>query len=250
MFFFFLEPVLIYNWLLILAAVIPAIFLMIKVYQSDRLEPESPYLLRKMVTGGIWSAVLAGILEWIANGVLTSFVSQKDPIYNVIMYFVIVAYAEEGAKYFFLKRRSWFSQEFDCQYDGVVYAVFVALGFALWENISYVMIYGFSTALVRAVTAIPGHACFGVFMGIFYGLARGYAYLGKNIRSKFFRVLAIVVPAALHGSYDYVASLNSAEGQWIFLAFIAVLFFISFHLVSKMAKNDKYFQIDRRNYRF
>ena len=101
--------------------------------------------------------------------------------------------------------------------------IIVALGFALWENISYVMIYGFSTALVRAVTAVPGHACFGVFMGIFYGLARGYAYLGKNIRSKFFRVLAIVVPAALHGSYDYVASLNSAEGQWIFLAFIAVL---------------------------
>ena len=126
----------------------------------------------------------------------------------------------------------------------------MALGFALWENISYVMIYGFSTALVRAVTAVPGHARFGVFMGIFYGLARGCAYLDKNIRSKFFRVLAIVVPAALHGSYDYVASLNSAEGQWIFLAFIAVLFFISFNLVNKMSKNDKYFQIDRRNYRF
>lgn len=180
MFFFFLEPVLIYNWLLILAAVIPAIFLMIKVYQSDRLEPESPYLLWKMVTGGIWSAVVAGILEWIANGVLTSYVSQKDPIYNVIMYFGIVAYAEEGAKYFFLKRRSWFSREFNCQYDGVVYAVFVALGFALWENISYVMIYGFSTALVRAVTAVPGHACFGVFMGIFYGLARGCATWAKT----------------------------------------------------------------------
>ena len=58
------------------------------------------------------------------------------------------------------------------------------------------------------------------------------------------------MPAALHGSYDYVASLNSAEGQWIFLAFIAVLFFISFNLVNKMSKNDKYFQIDRRNYRF
>ena len=34
------------------------------------------------------------------------------------------------------------------------------------------------------------------------------------------------------------------------LAFIAVLFFISFNLVNKMSKNDKYFQIDRRNYRF
>ena len=180
MFFFFLEPILVYNWLLILAAIIPAIFLMVKVYRSDRLEPESPYILRLMVTGGIWSAVLAGVLEWIGNGILTSFVSQKSDLYNIIMYFVIVGFSEEGSKYFFLKRRSWFSQKFNCQYDGVVYAVFVALGFALWEIISYVLMYGFSTALVRAVTAIPGHACFGVFMGIFYGLARGNAYLGKE----------------------------------------------------------------------
>lgn len=250
MFFFFLEPILVYNWLLILAAIIPAIFLMVKVYRSDRLEPESPYILRLMVTGGIWSAVLAGVLEWIGNGILTSFVSQKSDLYNIIMYFVIVGFSEEGSKYFFLKRRSWFSQEFNCQYDGVVYAVFVALGFALWENTSYVLMYGFSTALVRAVTAIPGHACFGVFMGIFYGLARGNAYLGKEIRSKFYRILAVVIPALIHGAYDYIASLNSAKGQWIFLAFIAALFFISFRLVSKMSKNDKYFEIDRRNFRF
>lgn len=250
MFFFFLEPILVYNWLLIMAAIIPAIFLMVKVYRSDRLEPESPHILRLMVTGGIWSAILAGVLEWIGNGILTSFVSQKSDLYNIIMYFVIVGFSEEGSKYFFLKRRSWFSQEFNCQYDGVVYAVFVALGFALWENISYVLMYGFSTALVRAVTAIPGHACFGVFMGIFYGLARGNAYLGKEIRSKFYRILAVVIPALIHGAYDYIASLNSAKGQWIFLAFIAVLFFISFRLVSKMSKNDKYFEIDRRNFSF
>lgn len=58
MFFFFLEPILVYNWLLILAAIIPAIFLMVKVYRSDRLEPESPHILRLMVTGGIWSVPL------------------------------------------------------------------------------------------------------------------------------------------------------------------------------------------------
>ena len=38
MFYFLLAPVLIYHWILILAAVIPAVFLMIKVYRSDHLE--------------------------------------------------------------------------------------------------------------------------------------------------------------------------------------------------------------------
>ena len=70
--------------------------------------------------------------------------------YNAIMYFGIVAFSEEGAKYFLLRRRTWHSAAFNCQFDGVVYAVFVALGFALWENISYVLMYGLSTALVRA----------------------------------------------------------------------------------------------------
>ena len=101
--------------------------------------------------------------------------------YNAIMYFGIVAFSEEGAKYFLLRRRSWHSAAFNCQFDGVVYAVFVALGFALWENISYVLMYGLSTALVRAVTAVPGHACFGVFMGVWYGLAKRLTAQGKRV---------------------------------------------------------------------
>ena len=43
MFYFLLEPIMMYNWILILAAVIPAVFLMVKVYRSDRIEKESGY---------------------------------------------------------------------------------------------------------------------------------------------------------------------------------------------------------------
>ena len=140
--------------------------------------------------------------------------------------------------------------EFNCQYDGIVYAVFTSLGFALWENISYVLHYGFSTALIRAITAIPGHACFGVFMGVFYGLARGHAYLGENGRSKFCRVLCVAVPAMIHGAYDYVASMENEGGSYFFIAFIIALFVISFLLITRMSDNDRYFAMDRRNYRF
>ena len=248
MFYFFLAPFLAYNWILILAAVIPAVFLLVRVYRSDRLEPESPALLRRLVVGGVLATLLAMIIERICSLILGSCVSVEDPLYSIILYFVIVGFAEEGSKYLFLRRRTWNHPEFNCQYDGVVYAVFVSLGFALWENISYVLHFGFATALVRAVTAIPGHACFGVFMGIFYGLARGSEYIGERTRSRVFNVLAVIIPALVHGAYDYVASMQiQGTGIWKFVIFIVLLFLVSFALVNHMSKNDKYFRM-RRSY--
>lgn len=247
MFYFLIAPALAYNWILILAAVIPAVILMIKVYRSDRLEKESPKFVRRMAAAGILATALAIVGEKIGVFLLNIFVSEGSRAYDVILYFVIVALAEEGSKYLLLKRRSWNSLEFNCQYDAVVYAVFISLGFALWENISYVTHYGFSTALVRAVTAIPGHACFGVFMGAFYGLAKCYACIGDEQTSRSFRILSVIVPALIHGAYDYIASSRPSSGEWHFILFIAALFAVSFALVNRMSKNDRYFQSDRRN---
>ena len=63
MFYFILEPIMMYNWILILSAVIPAVFLMIKVYRADRMEKESGYLLRQLVIAGILSTIIALIEE-------------------------------------------------------------------------------------------------------------------------------------------------------------------------------------------
>lgn len=238
MFYFLIPTLFSYNYSLVLAAVIPAVFLMFKIYRSDRLEKESPAMLWRLVKAGVFSALIALVLERAACWALDQAVAREDAIYNVILYFGVVAFSEEGAKYFLLKRKSWRSPEFNCQYDGVVYAVFVSLGFALWENISYVMSYGFSTAVVRALTAIPGHACFGVFMGVFYGLAKKHDYRRRVIASGVFRVLAVLLSALLHGTYDYIAS--TAGSTWYFVGFVAVMFIVSYVLVGKMSKEDRY----------
>ena len=238
MFYFILPTLFSYNYVLVLAAVIPAAFLMIKTYRSDRLEKESPAMLWQLIKAGIFSALIALVLERVSSWVLNRVVAQEDALYNVILYFGIVAFSEEGAKYFLLRKKSWRSPEFNCQYDGVVYAVFVSLGFALWENISYVLSYGFSTAILRALTAIPGHACFGVFMGALYGLAKKHDYRRHAVASGVFRVLAVLLPAALHGAYDYIAS--TAVGTHYFIGFIAVLFLVSYVLVGRMARQDQY----------
>ncbi|MBO6300889.1 MAG: PrsW family intramembrane metalloprotease [Ruminiclostridium sp.] len=240
MFYYLFEPVLTYHFILVAAAVIPAVFLMIKVYRSDRLEKESPRLLMNLVKAGVLSSLLALVEERVLSVLLVMCVAPDDPMYNIILYFGIVAFSEETSKYIFMKRNTWRNYEFNCQYDGVVYAVFVSLGFALWENISYVLQYGFATAVVRAGTAIPGHACFGVFMGVFYGIAKKYDNRGDKGISKLFRVLAVLFPAALHGAYDYIATMEEYNGDTYFIGFIVVLFAASYILVNRMSKNDRY----------
>ena len=238
MFYFLIAPILTYNVFLIAAAVVPAIFLMVKVYRSDRLEKESTQLLWSMVQAGIMSALIALLSERIFCSVLNASVTENETLYNVLLYFVVVACSEEGAKYFMLRRTSWNSREFNCQYDGVVYAVFVSLGFALWENISYVMHYGFATAVVRAVTAIPGHTCFGVFMGVFYGMARKAEYAGAHDQARVYNILSVLIPVLLHGAYDYIAS--TSTNAMYFLVFIVLLFLLAYRMVVINSRSDQY----------
>lgn len=239
MFYFIVAPYMALNFILIMAAVIPAVFLLFWVYRSDRLERESGRLLWRVIIAGVLSSLIALVLERLSCWILDSAVDEGSKLYNIILYFIIVAFAEEGSKYFMLWRRTWREPEFNCLYDGVIYAVFVSLGFAIWENISYVLSYGFATALVRAVTAIPGHACFGVFMGVFYGFAKMEMKRGNRGGSIGYRILCILIPALIHGSYDYIATMQTEGSTWYFVGFIAVLFIISFILVNIMSKKDR-----------
>lgn len=240
MFYLMTAPKMIYNVILIAAAVIPAIFLMIKVYHSDKLEKESRHLLFGLMKAGIFSSLIALVEEKIGGTLLSVFAEENSTVYDLVLYFIVVAVAEESSKYIMLKRNTWKNPEFNCQYDGVVYAVFVSLGFALWENISYVLSYGFATALVRAVTAIPGHACFGVFMGVFYGIAKKLDNRGDDNFSGVYRFLAVLIPVTLHGAYDFIATRGSAAGGWYFIPFVAVLFIVSFIITSRTSKKDRY----------
>ena len=104
MFYYLIQPILTWHVILIVAAVIPAVFLMIKIYKSDRLEKESSYLLWNLMKVGIFSSLVALVSERILSFILDLAVSADKGIYDVVLYFIVVACSEEGAKYFFLKR--------------------------------------------------------------------------------------------------------------------------------------------------
>ena len=234
--------------ILIAAAVIPALVLLVRIYRLDRLEPEPPRLLLSLVVLGVISTFLASISEQIGDLILAYFLPEQDPLYSILLYFVIVAFSEEGFKYLLLKNRTWRSPDFNCQFDGVVYATFVSLGFALWENIAYVLRFGMATAVARAITAIPGHACFGVFMGVWYGVAKRQEMAGKADQSRVSRWLAVLMPALLHGLYDYIATRELEEASLVFFAFVLVMFFVAYRVAVVTSRRDRYIDDQSRWY--
>lgn len=156
----------------ILAAVLPAAFLLRYIYRHDTVEKEPPGLLVLLLLMGVVAAVCSGFLESLAESFLTLLVRSSSPIYTVLLAFLVVAVIEEGMKFLLLKRCTWNHPAFNYRFDGIVYAVFVSLGFAAFENIQYVLHYGLSVALPRALLAVPGHMAFAVYMGLFYGRAK------------------------------------------------------------------------------
>lgn len=224
--------------LLIVLAVLPAILLMFFIYKQDRLEKEPTRMILSLAILGVVSTFLAMITETVGMALLGNWFSEASVAYRVLLYFIVVGLSEEGFKYLVLKIGTWRSQEFNCKFDGVVYAVAVSLGFAVWENIKYVFTYGLTTALIRAVTAVPGHACFGVIMGAWYGLAKRKQQQGWDSASRLSRFLAVLLPTLVHGAYDYVATSQSSSIH--FIMFVVIMFIVCFYTVKRLSADDKY----------
>ena len=119
-----------------LAAVLPAAVLLIYVYQHDRVEREPTGLLLSLLWKGVLAALCSIVLETIGQVVLGWLVTPGTLLHTVLTAFLVVAAVEEGTKFFFLKQRTWYDYNFNYRFDAIVYAVFVSLGFAAFENIN------------------------------------------------------------------------------------------------------------------
>jgi RsiW-degrading membrane proteinase PrsW (M82 family) len=217
------------------AAVLPAAILLIYVYRLDPVEKEPGSLLGMLLVMGMLSTIPAIILEMVGTQVFFGSVDTETQSMSLtamlVDNYIVVALVEEGCKYVFLRWKTWNNPNFDYVFDGIVYAVFVGLGFAIAENISYTYSYGLGVAVGRAFTAIPGHCMFAIFMGYFYGNARKAASHGKNGLAAANNFFALVVPLAFHGTYDFLASYSDT----LFLINLVVIVLVGVKLIKRAA---------------
>ena len=232
------SPVFYLMAIYVLAAVLPAIFLMRYVYKQDQVEQEPIPLLVSLIGRGILAALAAIVLEMLGQSILNALVDPERPIYIYLTAFLVVAAVEEGTKFFFLYRRTWRDPNFNYRFDAILYAVFVSLGFAAFENVKYVFSYGLSVALPRAVLAVPGHMGFAVFMGIFYGRARRCGSRGEVLGCRMNLILGYLFPVVLHGIYDTCCMLGTNRATLVFVVFVIAMYLIVYRLIRRESRTD------------
>ncbi len=184
------------------------------------------------------AALASIVLEQIGTTILNSFVSPENPAYVIFLAFLVVAVVEEGTKFYLLHRRTWKNPNFNYRFDAIVYAVFVSLGFAAFENIGYVFGYGITVAPARALLAIPGHMSFAVFMGYFYGRAKLFFDYGDKEKSRTNLWLAYLSAVFLHGFYDSCAMIGSAGSTIVFVVFIILMYLAVYRMIKNESHTD------------
>jgi len=182
---------------LLLSALAPVAAVIIFIYVKDKYEKESKrMLLLAFVLGAVISIIITTIL-YVFFDLFLPLPDDYSIWQQFVKAFFVVALIEEFSKYImvrgFLQPRKGFNEPF----DGIMYAVMVSMGFAGVENIMYVIQGGMDVALIRAFTAIPAHATFGIIMGYYMGKAKF-----SNNRMKW-NLIGLSLAILFHGAYDF-----------------------------------------------
>lgn len=201
----------------ILAALAPVVLLLMYIYNQDKKAPEPTDLLFKAFRYGVLSAIVVML-------VLSPFGSNEIPtdfFESVKVSFFEAGIPEEFFKWLFLYILIWKSPQFDEYIDGLVYAVFVSMGFACLENVMYVVPGGMSVAVSRALLSVPAHFLFAVIMGYYFSLAK----FNPDERTKYMS-LSIVLPMIAHGMFDTLAFWMDTLNDYSVYIVVFVLFLV------------------------
>ena len=224
-------------YILLAAALLPAIALMFYVYQKDKVEPEPVNRVLRVFGLGAVSGLVAGFIESI---LITGFemIIPDGLLLLIVEYFIGVAAVEEACKYFCLNTMKK-NPALNYVFDAVVYSVAAALGFAALENVFYVLDGGLETALMRAILSVPGHMADGVVMGVFFGLGRYSELSGDKGKARTNYWLAFLLPVLEHGMYDAALSTESDLFALFAIALDLAFIILAFVLISHFSKRDK-----------
>ncbi len=187
----------------------PGIAFAIYLYYSDKWEPEPRWMvIKSFLLGGFAVFPSAYIEETLQTAYQLDQVGPGFGWEVLVNAFVVVALVEELCKVLFLKAFIYDDRQFNEPFDGIVYGGIMGCGFATFENIIYVFSYGHSVAILRMVTAVPGHAFLGIILGYFLGTAK-FSPRGKTVILK-----GAALAVLLHGLYDTVVF---SQTPWSFL---------------------------------
>lgn len=231
------------NTIIFILAILPVIVLAAYIYKKDKYEKEPLGMLLK--------AFLLGICAIPFDVALVNFIESvwhSDTVF--FQAFFTAGIPEEFCKWILFMLVIWRNSNFDEFFDGIVYAVFISLGFACVENMMYLFSsddFGaaFQTGVMRALLSVPGHFLFAVIMGYFLGMAKF-----KPQERRKYLILSYVCPMIAHGIFDYLLMLSAAftenNLEWMGVMMYVIFIYLDIKMwkigvkhIAKMQENSR-----------
>lgn len=222
---------------ILVGLVSPLILAVIIISMGKQQSKQIGWLILAMILGAIVSPI-AHLLNYIGVPSI-----QYDTLSGAALSaFLDAAIPEEAVKFLVLLLIAYKCKYFDTFYAGIMYSVYISMGFAGLENILYLINYEglwIVNGISRNIMAVPMHYFCAVIMGAYF--SRGW-FDEKN--RPLYLSAALIVPIILHGLYDFLNLALLIDDNLI--GYIIVLFIAGFihlfrytkSLISSMRKMD------------
>lgn len=258
-----------FSFELSLLALLPGLFLCGYVFYKDRVEKEPfgllallfgmgavayipSYLLQELVIKWIDKA-FAGSMRFSAEGILTYSSSNTELLHHVLCAFFGFSLIQVCIKWAVLYLGTHKNKHFNYLFDGIVYSVFLSLGFAVAENLHFALQNDTDLLLAKLLTSIPCHLFIGILMGYYYTmwhmrfiangienemLKEGLIREDKVRSSAGWLICSICIPVLVSSLYSLSASTTNRTLLLIFYSAVFILYGLSFIAINRIASQE------------
>lgn len=141
----------------------------------------------------IFPIMLMSMIFYIV-GKLSGLEKINPLLYQLYYKFIVLAFAEELAKYLTFKSILKKNEYKYSWYDLTIIMIMVGLGFGCIENVAFSFSSSIIVMIIKGISM--GHAGYGFIMGWFYGKM-------KKTGRKIYGDLSLLIPWLMHGLYDF-----------------------------------------------
>lgn len=207
-------------------------------YLKKDIHPEPKILIIEIFLLGMLSTFLALFFQYIF---ITSAAFKNFIASGGFLFWTILAFAEEAAKFIFVYIKIRKEKEFEELTDAIEYMIIGGLGFAALENILYLsqlLLYqtsaAFNLIILRFLGATFIHALSSGILGFFWALSIKY-----QGRKKFNLLSGFLAATLLHALFNYSIIIKKPEVTIVLIIFSAIILNLSFKKLKNIDNGQK-----------
>jgi RsiW-degrading membrane proteinase PrsW (M82 family) len=208
------------------------------VYFSDKFEREPLFRIFNAIILGMMATLIVIVIKKIVP--LPEYAAEMGWANTVMINFLSVGFVEEMAKFSMILFFIYKWDDFNEYFDGPLYAGLVGVGFALSENLAYMIkpLAGLiasdialdpDQARLIALNVLvkfrlyPGHFLFGFIAGFFIARAK-FSDDDKKFKEILYLGIGFILSVCMHGIYNSTVLLGTIT---LFQAYVVFLFLIA-----------------------